>query len=515
MGLTKQIFKHTAIYSFATVLGRLISFIMLPFYAHIFQTEGYGVIGMVDASLGFLSILFAAGFHVAILKIYHEETEARKRLVISTAIRLVWALGLAAIIIPAIFSSQLSGFILGSKDYSLVLVLALISFVIDVAGQSASTFLIIEQKSILYSVVGIVRLLIGVALNIWLVIILQVGVIGVFITSLVAAAVSSFIFHFAAIRAHGLAYNASVARKLIKFQGPLMPGEFVAYLSRQAERFIVKFLIDIKAVGILEMAYKFPPLLNLFVTFPFMSAWRSKAFEIAKQDDAPDIIGKMFTNYFSLMAFVGMLIAISIDDILKITTPPDFWAAAIITKIEVMTTIVAGVNSYVIFGMMYRDKTTEISVLKIVLAVVKILLGLFFVSSFKLYGAAFSALIVEVVMLTVLFNKSQKYYRIRYEYRKLLFLTSYCFAIYLLIDTNTMDNISSFLIVKFKSIEFIMNTWQFVLSLSSNKLIGVIVDKIDYIISLGFNFMMSSILLFAVPILLIKVKRSPSSIVRT
>ena len=166
MGLTRQTFKHTAIYSFATVLGRMISFIMLPFYAYIFHTEGYGVIGMVDASLGLLSILFAAGFHVAILKIYHEETGTSKRLVISTAIRLVWYLSAASIIIPAIFCSQLSAFFLGSREYSLIVLLALITFVIDVAGQSASTFLIIEQKSMLYSLVGVIRLLLGVSLNI-------------------------------------------------------------------------------------------------------------------------------------------------------------------------------------------------------------------------------------------------------------------------------------------------------------------------------------------------------------
>ena len=125
MGLTRSTLKHSAIYSLSSILSRLISFIMLPFYANIFQTEGYGIIGMVDASLGMLGILFASGFHIAILRIYHEEEDHNKKLVISTAIRLVWVLGLAAIMLPMLFSPQLSRIFLGSERYSMLLVLSL------------------------------------------------------------------------------------------------------------------------------------------------------------------------------------------------------------------------------------------------------------------------------------------------------------------------------------------------------------------------------------------------------
>ena len=271
-----------------------------------------------------LGILFASGFHIAILRIYHEEEDQNKKLVISTAIRLVWVLGLAAIMLPMLFSPQLSRIFLGSERYSMLLVLSLITFLIDVSGQSASTFLIINQKSIMYSSVSIIRLVIGLTLNIWLVLILNVGLIGVFVSSLVTAIVSSTIFHIAAYRAHKLNFDRSVAKKLLKFQLPLMPGEVIAFLSRQTERFLVRFLIDIHGVGILEMAYKFPPLLNLLVSMPFTQAWRTKSFEIADQPEAPRIIGRMFTNYFFLMVFTGMIMAVCIDDVLKILTPPSF-----------------------------------------------------------------------------------------------------------------------------------------------------------------------------------------------
>ena len=48
MSFTSNIFKHAAVYSGANALGKLVGFILLPFYAHIFDTEGYGIIGMDD-----------------------------------------------------------------------------------------------------------------------------------------------------------------------------------------------------------------------------------------------------------------------------------------------------------------------------------------------------------------------------------------------------------------------------------------------------------------------------------
>ncbi len=491
MGLNREIFKHTSIYSFATILGRLISFIMLPFYAHIFQTEGYGVIGMIDASLGILGVLFASGFHVAILKIFHEEDEQNKKLVISTAIRLIWGLSLAAVVVPMIFSTQLSRIFLGSEKYSLLLLLSLITFVIDVSGQSASTFLIIKQKSIFYTVVGLIRLLIGIAMNIWLVLILNVGLIGVFITSLLMAVVASSLFHYAAFREHGFTYDKAIAKKLLQFQLPLMPGEIVSFASRQTERFIVRFIVGISGVGILEMAYKFPPLIILFITAPFMRAWRTKSMEIAEQEDAPLVIGKMFTKYFFVIVLVGLLLALTIQDILKIMTPPQFWEAVGIAHVEIITTIIFAANAFLIFGLYYKKKTTYISTIKTTVMLVKILISVILIHFFRLKGAAYSALMAETVMLLFITFKSQQCYPIKMEILKLSLITGYGISIYCLVHyINQTDYYAALTSSNnFHDLIRVLLDWPLFQRPVLLKLEGILTSKIGNIISLLFNFL--------------------------
>jgi O-antigen/teichoic acid export membrane protein len=304
MGVGGQTFKHAAIYSMANVLGGLASFLLLPFYAHLFRAEGYGVMALIDTSLGMFTVLLSGGLQTAIIRIYHEETiSSQKSLTIATGIRFVWCLAFLLAVVPIVFSRPLSEFLFGTAQYSSLIVLALITFVIDVAGQSASAVQIIKQQSVLFSSIGLGRLIVGLSLNIWLVVILQVGLIGFFLSSLVTAVLNSAAFHFMAIKEHGFGFDRRIAEKLVKFQLPLVPGEVIGFVGRQADRVQVRALVGLEGVGILEMAYKFPPLLNLFINIPFRRAWNTKSMEIAEQDGAPEIIASMFTRFLYLNMF--------------------------------------------------------------------------------------------------------------------------------------------------------------------------------------------------------------------
>ena len=144
MKLTRSVFRHTAVYSIATIIGKLSGFFMLPFYAHYFQTEGYGIIAMIEASLGVLTILLAGGMQTAILRIYHEKPEELKYSTLGTGLFLVWGLVIILSTFPILFSAPLSNIILDTPDYYILIILSLFSFIADVTGQSASTFLIIR-----------------------------------------------------------------------------------------------------------------------------------------------------------------------------------------------------------------------------------------------------------------------------------------------------------------------------------------------------------------------------------
>ena len=323
MSGTSSTVKHAAIYSAATMLGKLVGFIMLPFYAHKLGTAGYGVIGMVDASLSLLTGFMAYSFRGTIVRLYHEQVGENKRQVISTGIWVTVAFVATMVLTAGVFSSPLSGLLFGTQDLAVILLLALGSFFFDTVGESAASTLIIERRSVIFSAVGLVRLIVGLSLNILLIVYLDYGVYGYFISAIICALLSAAIFGYYAISHSGLSYNKAIAKKIVVFHAPLIPGALVVFFSSQSERIILRFFESIEKVGILEMAYKFPSLISILVHTPFMRSWDTERVRLAEEgkDDAASVIGAMASLSLILTITISLVIAVGIDDILKILTP--------------------------------------------------------------------------------------------------------------------------------------------------------------------------------------------------
>src|SRR5262249_58173098 len=129
-----------------------------------------------------------------------------------------------------------------------VLILALATLVVDLTGKTASTELLINRSSVVYSAVALLRLLMAISLNIVLVLVLRIGLIGIFVSSFVSATTSSAIFVWIALRKNGTAFDRSIARRLIEFQLPLVPAELVGFSVPQLHRLLLPFFIGLASV---------------------------------------------------------------------------------------------------------------------------------------------------------------------------------------------------------------------------------------------------------------------------
>jgi O-antigen/teichoic acid export membrane protein len=426
--LGRGVLSNAAVYSGASILEKLVSFILLPFYAHIFQTEGYGIIGLVDASVGLLTIAFAGGFHTAIVRMYYDEPRELRPRVFSTAVLVMLGLGLLVVPAPMLASVWLARILLGNPKYWILIVLSLATLVVDVSGKSASTYLVVTGRSVLYSSISLFRMVLAVFLNILLVLILRIGLVGIFISSLVTATVTAAIYVGVALGHGGLTFDRRIARHLCAFQFPLIPAEVIAFASRQTEGFLVRFLVSLAGVGVLEMAYKFPPMLNIFVVAPFMLSWRTKSVEIAAHPDAPRVMGRMLTGFLFLTLFGGLVLAVDIEPLLVLMTPQDFWGAARIARIEIVTTILAGLGTFMQFGLMYRKHTGRLAVIKTSVAFGKVAASFLIIKNFGLSGAAYSAAAMEAITLAWVCRASQSLYPIQFELKRVFALVA-CAAV--------------------------------------------------------------------------------------
>lgn len=418
-GMVRETFKHAAIYGGANTLGQIVGFLMLPFYSHILRGFGYGVIGIIDAALTLLSSLLAYNFQGAITRIYHEEPDGSRKLnVASTGTALAGLLVLPIVGIGMLLSVPISRLLFGTAEYWVIVVLALGSFLTGMVSSTAKIILVIERRSATYSLLAIISLLTSVTLNIIIIVILKWGIVGYFIANLLSSVIHCAISLSVLARHCPLHWNRDIAGRLLKYQLPLIPGAIANFFSRQIERVVLRYQADLSTLGVLEMGYKFPVLINLLLIGPFMQSWNTKSLEIADQPGGKRRISEMFI-YFLYIALLGfLLLAVNVRTVLQIMTPPEFWEAYRVAIIEAAQTVAMGVAAYAGFGLLYAKRTDLFARILIVTSVIKVGLSYFMIVKWGLYGAAWSGFFSAVAIAIWRAILSQRFYRLEIDWRK-------------------------------------------------------------------------------------------------
>jgi O-antigen/teichoic acid export membrane protein len=510
-GIVRETFKHAAVYSGAGALGRLIGFFMLPFYAHILRDIGYGVIGMIDASITLLASLFAYNFHSAILRIYHEEPDpTRKPAVATTGTILVVGIVVTLAFIGSIFSRPISDLLLGTPGYWHLICLALASFSLDMVGQTSQTILVIRRRSGIYSLIGLMRLIIGVGMNILLVVVLRWGLLGFFLSHLIVSLASLVISLVLLIRFCGLGFDREIARRLLAFQLPLIPGSIASFFSRQIERVIVRYQLSLSTVGVLEIGYKFPSLISLLIVGPFLKSWGTQRLEIADHPQAPERIGKVFSYFLYLCLLGGLLLTVNIRTVLQLLTPPEFWEAFSVARVQTMQVIVHGIGLHLTFGLIYAKRTDIMARLAIFTAAIKVGLAYLMISTWGLYGAAWSSFAAATIYTVWGFFLARSYYRFLMEWRKLAFMTGFAVALFLYIDTIETESIAAwgapFLEATKDWMQGLNDTW--LGRWRDGRLLNIMFDRSDLVFDLCIRSLLVSIYLLILPLVHTETKRS-------
>ena len=145
------------------------------------------------------------------------------------------------------------------------------------------------------------------------------------------------------------------------------------------------------------------------------------------------------------------MLAANISTVLRIMTPKDFWPAARIAQVDILTTIVYAAGAYLVFGLLYTKNTKAISSLKILTAIGRIILSFAFITLYGLKGAVYSALIMETVFMITSFRLAQRAYKLPLEYKKISIMSVFAVLLVIFIDiiplvpTNIVEGLGNFI----------------------------------------------------------------------
>jgi O-antigen/teichoic acid export membrane protein len=293
---------------------------------------------------------------------------------------------------------------------------------------------------------------------------------------------------------------------MLSFQLPLIPGTFTSFIARQIERIIVRYQIDIASLGILEMAYKFPVLIRLLITQPFMRSWFPRRIEIADEPGAPERISNMFTYFFYFMLLGGLILAIDIPTILKLLTPEEFWPGFRPARVEILSIITMSCFTYLHFGLYYSKRTDILSRINIVTSIIKVASSYVMISKWGIYGAAWSGLITATIKMIWSYIHAQRFYPLRIDWRRITFMLGTAVVIFIVVDsldTATITSWSGPLLERGREfLEGLRPTW--LGQWKDGRVLQVLIDKSALVLDFIIRTLLASLYLLILPLVKIR-----------
>jgi len=410
---------------------------LLPVYAHYLGSEGYGIIGMIDVVVSFLTVCIGWGLTGGMQRFYYtKKSDSEKATLVSTGVMLMFLWVIIISVLPLVLSKPIANAVLGDIENGWYYIsLAILTFSADMTAGSASCYILIQQKSKLYSTLSFGRFFIGLMLNIYFVVYLRMNVIGVLYGNLITSVLFSAIFHIYTLRRVGINYSKHDANVLLRYSLPLLPGSLAMLVRNDIDKLIIRTFMGLSSLGAYVMLMKFSSLITILILEPFNNIWNVKRFEVCETKDGPFIMARIFTLELTLMLFLGLILALEIPLILKVIAPKEFWVPGYFAFFAIISRILFSCYYNVVFGLAYAKLTRNISMIQITTAALSVVFNYLSIKYFGLIGALASACAVYLIQCILAYYMSDKYYHIPFEWGNIIKLVGITIILFVVIDS--------------------------------------------------------------------------------
>jgi O-antigen/teichoic acid export membrane protein len=429
---SKLLARHSLVYGFGIMLNNVAAFLLLPVYTQYLTPKDYGMKELVGLSTDVIGILVATAISSAMYRFYFEsDDEQARREVISTSIIVVGFFGLVTVTVLSFLTRPMARLILDSADLYMFFVISFAAMWFQSMVNIGYDYLRARQKSLLFITLSFGKLLLAIALNIYLIIYRQMGVMGVFVSTLITSIISSIVLIIPILAKTGIHFSLSKTREMLKFGWPLVVSQLGAFVVHLSDRFFLKAYTSIADTGLYSLAHRFGAIPSNFISGPFNQVWQPRRFELYKHQDSERVFGIIFTYFLLVMYFAGLGVSILTREILMIMSDPKFWPAYKIVPIIVIATTIFTFHYHFNMGILISKKTKYLAYINFSNGVLILLLNVLLIRKYGVYGAAIAALLAYIYKVTLTYYFASKYYKIYFEFGRIAKLTVVAIMVYI------------------------------------------------------------------------------------
>lgn len=377
------------------------SFLLLPFYTSWLRPSEYGCIAILDLTAAVLGVVVGSGMAAAVTR-YHFEAkdDAQRSRVWWTGLSMLVLLATPVIALVWLVRTPLARLTLGPDEvqggtyYQLIL----LAIWFEAVGQVTDAYMRVRKWSATFVGSSLLCLLFNIALNVYFLGTLRLGVVGLLIGNLTASALWRIIL--LTLFAYSNPWKGidwSLASHLVKFGSPLVGTALFSLIMHQGDRYLLRLFVGLDQVGIYSLAYSIGQAINTLYFLPFASIWGVVIYEIAEQQHAKKIYAQVFEYFVYLQMLMFLGVSLFAKPLLGLVMASDYSAAESIVPVVCLAYLFFSLHEHFKVPAMLAKRTLSLLPAVVTAAVFNIVANLLLIPFFGLAGAAWVSVLTFAI----------------------------------------------------------------------------------------------------------------------
>lgn len=298
-----KFFKDFLIYGLASTLGKLAALFLMPLYTSILTHEEYGAMAMLLSAKGIIDLVSNLNIHSGIARDFYEKGIDRKALV-STGLWSILSLSLSIMMIMIVSRHFWVDHVLNVSGYVTCFIIVLLSIP---TGSVQSYFAILtrfKKKPVLFAVGTLLQLAIQIGVSIYSVVVLRIGINGVFLGTLLGEVFGVVYFSIVNREYIGISFKREYLKRALLFALPTLPAIAAGWVDSSFGQMLVGRFVSLDDLGVYSIALQFASVFTLIST-ALGNVWSPFLYENYKKDGFERQINNLFVVIVTLLIIVS------------------------------------------------------------------------------------------------------------------------------------------------------------------------------------------------------------------
>jgi O-antigen/teichoic acid export membrane protein len=420
-----EISKHGSIYTISNFLTRATGLILIPIYTRYLTTSEYGIIANVVAIFNFFLIVNTFGMQAAWGRFFFDFKDKSNdiKIVLGNIFLFLVVYGIVINLIFSFYGKPLFTVLLPDLDFNPYVILALWTAFFAVFLNLKLTLFRVRQQSIQYGIFSFGKFLSMVVLTTIAIVIYKYGAFGKVASEFTIFLAFSIISVYLLYKDFKLKFNWQILKNVLTYAIPTIPHALAGVLMVIVDRVFLTNLKGLDSVGVYAVGFQFGSIMGIIVNSINLS-WSPFFMKTASQkNDAKASFSRLTTYYVLIIIFIALIIIFFSKEAVIFFTTKSYFQAAPIVPIFIFSFVLTGFYYMMATKIFYVKAATKyISIITITSIVINIILNYYFIPEYGIFGAAWARFISLFISFIFAYLISQKYYYIKYEYKRFFIL---------------------------------------------------------------------------------------------